>query len=32
VKVGVLAGSLIAAAIGATILSIRDRHYKHLER
>jgi NhaA family Na+:H+ antiporter len=29
VKVGVLAGSLIAAAIGALILSIRNRHYRN---
>ncbi|NQX28128.1 Na+/H+ antiporter NhaA [Microbacteriaceae bacterium VKM Ac-2854] len=28
VKVGVLAGSLLAAVIGGTILSIRDRHYR----
>lgn len=28
VKVGVLAGSLIAAVIGAIILSVRDRHYR----
>jgi NhaA family Na+:H+ antiporter len=32
VKVGVLAGSLIAAAIGAVILSIRNRHYGALGR
>ena len=29
VKVGVLAGSVIAAAVGATILSIRNRHYRN---
>jgi hypothetical protein len=29
VKVGVLAGSLIAAAIGAAILSVRNHHYDH---
>ena len=29
VKVGVLVGSLIAACIGGTILSIRNRHYRH---
>ena len=31
VKVGVLAGSLIAAAIGATILSARNTHYRALQ-
>jgi NhaA family Na+:H+ antiporter len=31
VKVGVLAGSLIAALIGAAILSVRNRHYRSLE-
>jgi NhaA family Na+:H+ antiporter len=30
VKVGVLAGSLIAAAIGSAILSVRNRHYRSL--
>jgi NhaA family Na+:H+ antiporter len=30
VKVGVLAGSLIAATIGGTILAVRDRHYRSL--
>ncbi|MBN9238528.1 MAG: Na+/H+ antiporter NhaA [Micrococcales bacterium 70-64] len=30
VKVGVLAGSLIAATIGATILSVRNRSYRRL--
>ncbi|WP_405374121.1 MULTISPECIES: Na+/H+ antiporter NhaA [unclassified Microbacterium] len=30
VKVGVLAGSLIAATIGAVILGIRNRHYRSL--
>jgi NhaA family Na+:H+ antiporter len=30
VKVGVLAGSLIAATIGGVILSVRDRHYRAL--
>jgi NhaA family Na+:H+ antiporter len=30
VKVGVLAGSLIAAAIGAAILHTRNRHYRRL--
>lgn len=29
VKVGVLAGSLLAALIGGTILAIRNRHYRH---
>ena len=28
VKVGVLAGSLVAAAIGGSILAVRDRHYR----
>ncbi|SFN50356.1 Na+/H+ antiporter NhaA [Mycetocola miduiensis] len=28
VKVGVLAGSLVAAVIGAVVLGIRDRHYR----
>ncbi|MET4583128.1 NhaA family Na+:H+ antiporter [Conyzicola nivalis] len=32
VKVGVLAGSLIAATIGGTMLSLRNRHYRALER
>lgn len=31
VKVGVLAGSLIAAGIGAAILSVRNRHYKAVD-
>jgi NhaA family Na+:H+ antiporter len=31
VKVGVLAGSLIAALIGSAILSVRNRHYRSLE-
>lgn len=30
VKVGVLAGSLVAALIGGAILSIRNRHYRRL--
>jgi NhaA family Na+:H+ antiporter len=30
VKVGVLAGSLIAATIGGTILAVRDRHFRSL--
>nr|WP_229733398.1 Na+/H+ antiporter NhaA [Conyzicola nivalis] len=30
VKVGVLAGSLIAATIGGTMLALRDRHYRAL--
>jgi NhaA family Na+:H+ antiporter len=30
VKVGVLAGSLFAAAIGAVILAVRNRHYRRL--
>jgi NhaA family Na+:H+ antiporter len=30
VKVGVLAGSFVAAIIGATILSLRNRHYRAL--
>ena len=30
VKVGVLAGSLVAASIGAVILGVRDRHYRSL--
>lgn len=32
VKVGVLAGSLIAAALGAIILGIRNHHYSQLTR
>jgi NhaA family Na+:H+ antiporter len=32
VKVGVLAGSLIAATIGAIILSLRNRHYSRTLR
>jgi NhaA family Na+:H+ antiporter len=32
VKVGVLTGSLIAAAIGGVILSLRNRHYRSLQR
>jgi NhaA family Na+:H+ antiporter len=28
VKVGVLAGSLVAAAIGGSILAVRYRHYR----
>jgi NhaA family Na+:H+ antiporter len=31
VKVGVLTGSLIAALIGAAILTVRNRHYRSLE-
>jgi NhaA family Na+:H+ antiporter len=31
VKVGVLAGSLVAASIGAVILGARDRHYRSLQ-
>jgi NhaA family Na+:H+ antiporter len=30
VKVGVLAGSVIAAIIGGTILAARDRHYRKM--
>jgi NhaA family Na+:H+ antiporter len=30
VKVGVLAGSLFAAAVGAAILAVRNRHYRRL--
>jgi NhaA family Na+:H+ antiporter len=30
VKVGVLAGSLLAATVGGVILSLRDRHYRAL--
>jgi len=30
VKVGVLAGSLVAAAIGSLILGARNRHYKRV--
>ena len=32
VKVGVLAGSLIAATIGGTMLALRNRHYRALEQ
>jgi NhaA family Na+:H+ antiporter len=30
VKVGVLAGSLVAATIGGTMLALRDRHYRRV--
>lgn len=32
VKVGVLVGSLIAASVGAIILSVRNRHYRRMLR